>query len=425
MEEIPVPQPTDKEALVKIEYAALNPADRFMVEKLYPGAGELPFAVGRDGCGTIEKPATGGRFKQGQSVVMLPCQLGIKRDGTLADYVTVPEESLAPLPEGWSTQEGAAGPLVHVTAWQALTKAGPVTSETTVLITGASGGVGTATLQQAKAQGAKVVALSRSTEKQARLRQLGANLAYDPTNPDFMKNAKKGLSGGRVNIIVENITGPYLQKCIRLAGLGAKVSIVGLLAGLKSEIEIALLIFKQIQINGINVHAYTSEESQKAWEKIVALLNSSDQRPLIDRVFPMEQVQEAFAYLKQGPMGKVLVGSHTVSHPNLRAIPETEVVNELVQSKKYFESIIGKKITWFAYPGGLYNAQVRNVVSETGYDFAVTIKPGFVKPNSNPLEIPRVAICGSVNSPFYSLAKICGLESIFRRKFYSNSEMKE
>ncbi len=308
MEEIPVPQPTDREALVKIEYASLNPADRFMVEKLYPGPGELPFAVGRDCCGTIETPAAGGRFKQGEAVVALYKPLGIKRDGTLADYVTVPDESLAPLPDGWSSQEAAAGVLVHITAWRALSKAGPVTCETTVLITGASGGVGTATLQQAKARGAKVVALSRSTEKQARLRELGADLTYDPTDPDFVKNVKKGLSGGRVNVVVENLGGPYLQKCIQLSALGAKISIVGLLAGLKSEVVIAHLIFKQIQINGIDAHGYTHEELQKVWEEIVALLDSSDQRQLVDKFFPMEQVQEAFAYLKQGPMGKVLIG---------------------------------------------------------------------------------------------------------------------
>lgn len=308
MEEIPIPQPADGEALVKIEYASLNPADRFMVEKLYPRPGKLPFAVGRDACGTIETPALTGRFKKGESVLVMYKPLGIQRDGTLADFVTVPEDSLAPLPKGWTTQEAAAAGLVHMTAWQALARSGPVTSDTTVLITGASGGVGTAALQQAKARGAKVVALSRSKEKRARLRELGADLTYDPTDPDFLKNVKKGLSGGRVNVVVENLGGPYLQKCIQLAALGAKISIVGLLAGLKSEVVVAHIIFKQIQINGIDLHGYTHEELQEVWKKTVDLLDSSGQRPLIDKVFPMEQVQEAFAHLKQGPMGKVLIG---------------------------------------------------------------------------------------------------------------------
>jgi len=112
------------------------------------------------------------------------------------------------------------------------------------------------------------------------------------------------------------------------------------------------------------------------------------------------------------------VGSHTVTHPNLCAIPEAAVANELMQSKDYFESIISKKVKWFAYPGGCYNSQVINIVSEAGYTFAVTVKPGFVKPNSKPLEIPRIDIRGSANNPFCSLACICGLESRFRRKFY-------
>ena len=72
--------------------------------------------------------------------------------------------------------------------------------------------------------------------------------------------------------------------------------------------NITSLKMEEIQTNGIDAHGYTHEELQKAREEIVTLLNSADQRPLIDRIFPMEQVQEAFAYLKQGPMGKVLIG---------------------------------------------------------------------------------------------------------------------
>lgn len=311
LDDIPTPEPAADEALIKIEYAALNPADRFMVEKLYPGPGPLPFSVGRDGCGTIEMPGNSGRFQKGQKVIMLASELGIKRDGTLADFVTVPEESLAPLPGGWTPQQGAAGPLVHLTAWQALTEAEPIDPDTTVMITGASGGVGTAALQQAKARGATVMALSRSPEKRSRLKELGADIALDPTESDFMKNAKKSLAGKRVDVVVENLAGPYLQKGIRLAAPEARISVVGLLAGLKSEIEIAQLIFKRIKIKGILIHAYSPQESQFHWSRIVELLNAADTKPIVDTVFAMDQVQQAFAHLKQGPMGKVLVGPMT------------------------------------------------------------------------------------------------------------------
>jgi NADPH2:quinone reductase len=91
----------------------------------------------------------------------------------------VPEESLAPLPQGWKAEEGAAGPLTTLTAWQALVTEGNVQPGQAVLVTGASGGVGTSAVELAKALGARVVALSRSESKQQKLKELGADFVFD------------------------------------------------------------------------------------------------------------------------------------------------------------------------------------------------------------------------------------------------------
>ena len=307
LEEIPVPEPGAGEALVRVEYAALNPADKFLVTGNYPRPGKPPFAVGRDACGVIEKPGASGRFKKGQRVVLLRSEIGVQREGTLADYVTVPEEVLAPLPEGWSSQEGAAGPLVNLTAWQALVDEGGLTPEKTVLITGASGGVGTAALIQAKSVGARVVALSRSAEKRKQLEQLGADFTFDSEDPDLVKHVRDAI-GGQVDIVVENLAGPFLQKSIQMTGVKGRICVVGMLAGIKSEISIGTFLFKRIHIIGIAVGNYTSAEAQEAWKRIVATLDKGGRRPLVDRVFPVEQVQEAFEYMSSGPLGKVLVG---------------------------------------------------------------------------------------------------------------------
>ncbi|MEN6627240.1 MAG: zinc-binding alcohol dehydrogenase family protein [Candidatus Sumerlaeia bacterium] len=308
MEESPVPEPGPGEALVRVAYAALNPADKYLVGGKYPRPGKPPFAVGRDGSGFIEKAGEGSRFKPGDAVVLLRSEIGVQRDGTLAQYVVVPEVSLAPLPAGWSMQEGAAGPLVLLTAWQALVGEGRLQAGNTVLITGASGGVGTASLMLAKSLGARVVALSRSDHKRARLLELGADFAFDPDDPDLVKGVQSALDGGRCDVVVENLGGPYLQKSIFLTGFKGRICVVGLLAGLKSEIEIGTFIFKRIHIIGIAMGAQTAEESQEAWGRIVSTLAQSGRRPQIDQVFPFDRVQEAFARLGQGAMGKVLVG---------------------------------------------------------------------------------------------------------------------
>ncbi len=308
LEEVPTPEPGPEEALVELEFAALNPADKFLVNKMYPRPGKPPMAVGRDGSGRVVKPGNSGRFKVGDSVVVLRSDIGVRRDGTLAEFVTVPEESLAPLPNGWSFEEGAAAALVHLTAWRALVHQGEIKPGQTVLITGSSGGVGTAAIQQAKALGCRVFAMSRHEEKRKELLDLGADHALDSNDPAMMEEEAKAILGkDRVHLVVENLGGPFLQTSINLSGVDARILVIGLLAGLKSEISLANLIFKQLRIEGVHVGSWTAEEAQDAWDRIVEKLNARSQRPMIDRIFLMEEVQEAFAYLEMGPLGKVLV----------------------------------------------------------------------------------------------------------------------
>lgn len=313
LEEIAEPTPGPGEALVQLEFAALNPADRFLVEGKYPRPGRPPFAVGRDGCGTVVQSA--GRFRPGERVVVLRSDIGVTREGTLAECVAVPEESLAPLPDGWTPAEGAAGPLVLLTAWQALVDEGGLapgagsSRGATVLVTGASGGVGTAAVLLAKALGARVVALSRSEAKRARLRALGADLTFDSDDPQLVRTVQSALGGGRCDVVVENLGGPFLQRSLELTGAHGRVCVVGLLAGLTSEIQIAPLLFKRARIVGIFVGDYTPAAAQAAWAQIVAALARTGARPVIDRVFPFAEVPAAFAHLAAGPMGKVVVAT--------------------------------------------------------------------------------------------------------------------
>ena len=123
MEEVPIPVPASDEVLVKIDFAALNPADKFLVMGLYPGAGVPPLSVGRDGCGQIVRVVPGGRFKLGDRVVFSGPTVGITRDGTLAEYVAITEQELMPLADWWSPEDGAAGTKVFLTSWQALVDA--------------------------------------------------------------------------------------------------------------------------------------------------------------------------------------------------------------------------------------------------------------------------------------------------------------
>lgn len=305
--EVEPPEPREGEVLVRVEMAALNPADRYLVQGQYPRAGAPPFTPGRDGCGVVEQAAPNGRFCKGDRVVLLGGLTGISAQGMLAEYAAVPEAWLAPAPPGWSTAEAAAGPLVLLTAWRALAICGRVQPGETVLVTGASGGVGTAAILLAKALEARVVALSRSPEKRARLAEMGADITLDAAAADLGKQVKAALDGGRIDLVVENLGGPWLKQAVQWTGLGGRIMVVGLLAGLDAGVPVGLLIHKCLTIEGLSVSAYAPEEARAAWERIAELLHAHGQRPPVDRVFAMEEVQAAFAHMAAGPLGKVVI----------------------------------------------------------------------------------------------------------------------
>jgi NADPH2:quinone reductase len=311
LEDVPTPRPGPGEVLLRVRYAALNPADRLLIEGRYPGAGQLPLTVGRDGAGVVHEAQAGGRFRKGEAAVVLRSEIGVTRQGTLADFVVVPEDVLAPIPAGWSLQEAAAAPLVYLTAWKALVTQGGLKCGETVLVTGASGGVGIAAIQLAKALGARVIALSRDAAKRARLIALGADAALDDTAPDLAGQVGKASGGRGPDLVIEHLGGPRLAEHMAMASMNGRIMVIGLLAGRSVELDLGMLLFKQMRIEGVHVGKYAPAEAQDAWRRVVAAMDAAGARPVIDRIHPMEQVQEAFARLAGGHLGKVLVEVNT------------------------------------------------------------------------------------------------------------------
>ena len=224
--EVADPRPGPTQVLLRMRVAALNPADAFLARGMYPAKPPLPHILGRDGVGDVVTVGPGvDNVRVGETVGILRCGVGVDVWGTLAEHVVVPMESVTRVPSGWSLEEMAGAPLVFLTAWQALTQwhdpPTPPFAGSVLLLTGASGGVGVASLLLGKSMNLTVVALSRSAEKGARLKMLGANVVCDPTDSNLVDAVKAAISPRRVDLAVDSVGGALLTQVIALLGYGA------------------------------------------------------------------------------------------------------------------------------------------------------------------------------------------------------------
>ena len=310
--EVAEPHPGPGQVLLRVRYAALNPADAFLARGMYPAKPAFPHILGRDAVGEVVAAGPGVVHpKVGDSAGILRCDVGVSVRGTLAEMVVAPAASLAPIPQGWSPAEMAAAPLVFLTAWQALTQwsepAAPPPAGSVLLITGASGGVGVASVLLGKSMGLTVVGLSRSGAKADRLKELGADAVFSPEDRELLAKVKAATAPLRVDLAVDNVGGPLFNEIIGMLGYAGRISVVGRSGGTVPEFNTASLFFRRNRIGGVTVADYSSEQAQANWKEIVARLDALKKRPVVDQVFPFLDIKEAFARLAKGPMGKVLV----------------------------------------------------------------------------------------------------------------------
>ena len=310
--EVPDPQPGPGQALLRVRFAALNPADAFLARGMYPARPPLPHVLGRDGVGevlAVGPDVTNVRI--GETMGILRGVTGVDAWGTFAEQVVVPITSLVEVRPGWSLEEMAGAPLVFLTAWQALTQwsdpPAPPDPGSVLLVTGASGGVGVASILLGKSMGLTALGLSRSAGKAARLKELGADFVFSPEEPHLRKTVLAAIAPKKVDLAVDNVGGAQFNELIAMLGHRGRISVVGRSGGVVPEFNTASLFFRRNRVGGVSVGDYAPEAAQAAWKEICGRLDATGKRPVVDQVFPFEAVKEAFARLAQGPMGKVLI----------------------------------------------------------------------------------------------------------------------
>ncbi len=326
--EIPEPAPGPHEVVLRMIYAALNPADRYLAEGQYPARPQFPHVLGRDGVGRVMAVgAAVTRWRIGDTAVMLRGPVGVTAPGTFSRLTAVSADSLTDVPPGWSLEQAAGAALTYMTAWQSLTQWGGLhipqdplfaadaaaTPEESakrppvVLVTGASGGVGVAAVQLASAMEYTVAAFSRSPEKRRALLDLGAAVVLDPADSQWRKVLLQKLDGRRVDLVVDNIGGPQFTELLDVMAAWGKISVVGRLAGPVPNLNTASLFFRRLRIGGVAVGDYSRPQAAAVWQNALALLAKTGQRPQIDRIFEFSELPAAFDRLAAGPLGKVLL----------------------------------------------------------------------------------------------------------------------
>jgi NADPH2:quinone reductase len=155
--------------------------------------------------------------------------------------------------------------------------------------------------------GLVVVALSRSAEKGARLKELGADFVFDPGDKNLRQAVQSAIAPKKVDLAVDNVGGALFNQVIAMLGYGGRISVVGRSGGEVPSFNTGMLFFRRNRIGGVAVSDYTPESAQVAWNEIVGRLNAAGQKPVVDSIHAFEEVKAAFQRLDQGPLGKVLV----------------------------------------------------------------------------------------------------------------------
>lgn len=325
--DLPDPRPGAGEVLVRLKAAALNHLD------LWTASGDLgieigfPFVLGADGAGVIEEVGEGVKgFPAGARVVINPglscgacerCRAGEQSEcpnfrmlgehvsGTVAELIAVPSTNVFPLPDTLSFEDAAALGTTYVTAYRMLFTQGGMRPGDWVLITGIGGGLALSAFQLARSVAGRIFVTSSSDAKLERALSLGADAGINYKDEDVGRAVRK-LTGKRgVDLVIDSAGGPTLDASLRSLRPGGSVVIAGATAGRTSEIDVRRLFWKQLRVIGSTMgsHADFSDMLRMA-------AGDPNLRPIIDRVFGLEEGADALAYLATGEQfGKIVVAN--------------------------------------------------------------------------------------------------------------------
>jgi NADPH2:quinone reductase len=301
---VAVPQPRAGEILVRVHAAGVNRPDVLQRMGHYPPPPGAPETLGLEVAGEVAALGEGaGRWRVGDRVTAL---LG---GGGYAEYCSVDARHALPVPQGLDFVGAASLPETVFTVFANVFEAGALKPGETLLLHGATSGIGAAAIQMAKAAGARVIATSRGPDKVEQARSLGADLSVDSTAEDFVAAAK---AFGGADVVLDMVGGPVFPKNLEALNPFGRHVQIATLAGAQVEADLRLIMAKRLTVTGTTLRNRPADEKARLAREIEARVwpwvEAGRVRPIIDSVFPLERAAEAHARIEaNGHLGKVML----------------------------------------------------------------------------------------------------------------------
>lgn len=297
------PHPSEDVVVVEVHAAGVTFPDVLQTRGLYQYKPELPFVPGTEVAGVVRSAPDDASVRPGDRVAAFP---GL---GGFAETVAVPTHAVFPIPDRLSFVSAAALPMNYLTVHFALTRRGALRKGETVLVHGAGGGVGTASVQLASALGARVIAVTSSAEKGELARRMGAQHVVSPDG--FRAKVRELTGDAGVDMVVDPVGGDRFTDSLRCLAPEGRLLVIGFTAGEIPTVKVNRLLLNNIAVVGVGWGAFWStrpEYLQRQWDELRPMLDDGLLDPPIGATYPLEEAAAALTELDtRAAKGKIVL----------------------------------------------------------------------------------------------------------------------
>ena len=305
IKEVDIPNPHDDEVLVKVDAAGVNYPDALLVQGKYQVVVEPPFTPGNEVCGYVEQVGKDVDLKKGMKVIGLP------EIGGFSEYVCINKKLVIPISDNINSLAGASLPINYGTTYYALKRRAKAQSGESLLILGASGGVGTASIQLGKILGLTTIAAVGSSEKEEYVKSLGVDhvIRYDKEN---LKESAKKLTGGKgVDIVVDPVGGNVSEEALRATAWNGRLLVIGFAQGEIPKIPLNITLVKGVSIVGVWWGRWTQtspKETAEDFKELIGFINEGKLNINPKNVYSIQEVSTAMDnFLNRKNIGKTVI----------------------------------------------------------------------------------------------------------------------